>query len=309
MGPLRTQQRCFAWGMLCLGLLGCGRSQPSAPIVVETTEAEVEEAWPPQQTFAIKFKEHPELGKRIIIRQTQKESGVNRVLDMSGKLLREEDPAQTRETVALLSALEQGASGPRKLSLSIQKDALTQAKIAKPGPTLGRTIVLEQLDNRWTASVATGSPLPREVLDALALDVQTRLAPILVPGKPVRIGERWPIRESLLLDRFAALGAVGPAGGEALLVRVQRKEGRQQGRIEFSLTLAVRDSRMPRMQDPYTLNVSGQLETAIDGSSTAATLNTTVKTAGTFLWDKGGVKLQVKTNTETVTTEERSEEK
>jgi hypothetical protein len=90
---------------------------------------------------------------------------------------------------------------------------------------------------------------------------------------------------------------------------VQRKDGRQQGRIEFTLTLAVRDSRMPRMQDPYTLDINGQLETAIDGSSTAATLHTTVKTTGTFLWDKGGAKLQVKTSTETVTTEERSEEK
>lgn len=309
MVPRRTLQRCFAWGVLCLALLGCGRSQPSVPVVVETTPVEEEETWPPQQTFAIKIKDHPDLGKRIVVRQTQKETGVNRVLDMTGKLLREEDPARTREQVALLSVLEQGAGGPRKLSLAIQKDAWTQEKTTKPGPTLGRTILLEQQGNRWTATVATGSPLPREVLDALALDVQSRLAPVLVPVKPVQIGERWPIREALLLDRFAALGAVGPAEGEARLVRVSRKDGRQLGRIEFTLTLALRDSRVPRMQNPCTLEISGQLETAIDGSSTAGTLSTTVKTAGTFLWDKGGAKLQVKTSTETVATEERSEEK
>ncbi|MBL8793400.1 MAG: hypothetical protein JNM56_05830 [Planctomycetia bacterium] len=298
--------RCAAWCLVALALLGCGRAQPTVPAVVETIPVEEEEPWPLQEAINIKIKDQPDPGKRLVIRQTQREAGVRRVLDPAGSLLREETPAQMREIVALLSA-EGGAA--RKLNLTIQKDSWTQDKTTRPGPLLGRTIFLDQQGNRWKATSTGNPPLPADVLDAAALDMQTRLPPLLPPGKPVQIGERWPLREALLLDRFAPLGVIPPATGAVRLVRASRKDGRQWGRLEFTLSLSLRDTQTPKMSGPCTLDISGHLEAALDASSTASTLGTTVKLTSDFVWDRGGGKLQVKSTTETTTTEERSEEK
>lgn len=312
MSSRRARPGWLIAGSFCLALLGCGRTPPSVPVVVETmpvTVPEEEEAWPTRNGFTIRIKEYPDSGKRLLVRHTQQEFRRQRVQDMAGKLQREEETSRTRDKTASLSVLERDALGPRRLSLTIENDTITQEKIANPGPTQGRTLVLEFQNNRWNAAVKSGPPLPKAVLEAVALDLQTRLLPVLLPRKPVNIGDRWPINEALLLDRFAALGAVAPASGAALLARVQPQDGRQQGRLEFSLTLTVRDTRTPQMQQPCTLAISGTLDAALDGSSTATTLITSVKLTGGFLEENPKGKLQVLTTVETQTTEERSEEK
>jgi len=231
--------------------------------------------------YVIQIKFLPDVGRTVAIHQTERKAGSVKTFQ-SGQW-NEEKRDETRESQFRQTLLEAGDKLPRKFKRHYEKATRTTMGVTVPLSYEGQTIVFELVGDRYKATT-DGVAIGAVSLGVLAQDVSTEvhLEPALIPGKPVRLHESWPLQPRRLEEVFGRTESLAPgkSRGEATLAKVYQNQGKQFGVINFEITLAVNELRNFRLDTPLTRTWTGSVDAAIDGSSTSINTSRTSKLTG-----------------------------
>ncbi len=267
------------------------------------------------QTYAIKLRSDPAAGKSISVRDSHQNAGTVKVLDAGGKLLREQKPNEVEEEVFTETVLEAGGKHPKKFQRAYGKAERGEAGKLRPRSCQGRTVLFELRDGRYVVR-AEGTPAlapaDRKDLTARAND-RLRSSPdeLFLPNRPVAVGDAWDVAKKLLPE-FANKGEeldLQKSSGRAKLLKAYARDGKQFGVLEVDLKLAVKTMQGLKCDPPARFDIKGTIDTAIDGSSTAATMSMTFRVSGKAQGEQGGMKFTVEMAMEGSGKLERSAEK
>jgi hypothetical protein len=263
--------------------------------------------------FTIRLKSFPAVGASVDRREVNEQSGVVRYLEPGGKVIREEKMARSNEVEFVEVILEGGEPQPRRFKRTYRKAQDTSGGASRSLSYEGRTIVFELTGEQYQAS-AVGEPAlsPADLADLARRITRHDQAEAILPRKSVKIGETWPID----LAKFARMLAEGAevdnaaSTGEARLSKVmQRDDGQMFGVILIELKMSVKSMKGMRFYPPAVFELTGTLETPIDGSSTQGVLSTRGKLSGSTVVDRGGQKIVLEMAMETSGKQERTGEK
>jgi hypothetical protein len=264
------------------------------------------------QTYTIKLKPHPDEGKRSVHSSLERINGQSKLVGPDGKATNQEKINIIKEEVFTESVIEKGDKRPKKF-----KRAYTKAigKDGKPASYEGRTVVFEWKGARYQVSVEGKEDLPEKNLADLARKAQREreddLSQFFSPDKPVKVGDTWPLDKVRLAEVFGqgAELAKDQSRAEATLLRVSKKGDNQFGVIGLDIKLAFKSFEGLKFDEPLTFTVKGTLDTAIDGSSTAAKMSLTGMLKGKAQFEQGGMKFTVELSNNMSLKVENSEEK
>ncbi len=111
------------------------------------------------QSYTIKLKFDADPGQSVVIRDSGKETGSMKFIDLQGKLLHEEKPSAS-ETVYTETVLEKGDPYPTKYKRTYETATETKdEEKAKPLSYQGRTVVFEQKGGKFRVGVVGKPPL------------------------------------------------------------------------------------------------------------------------------------------------------
>jgi hypothetical protein len=275
-----------------------------------------------EDTYTIKLKHWPDAGKSITVTDTSTQTSISNILDADGKPLGPKDDkhVQKQEEKYTETVLEKGEKRPAKYKRVYEKAATSMDGKATSRSYEGRTIVFELKDGKYTVT-AEGE----KRLDAKDVEDLTRRAnedegekdQLLLPSKPVKVGDTWKIDGKALAKAFAnqAQGEldVDKSGGDGKLTKVYTKDGKQFGVVEMTLKLATKVTKLPPgitkfLEDP-TIDMKLTLDTALDGSSTAGSLTMTGKVKTKVAGEQKGIKFTVDSLVDVGGKQERTVEK
>jgi hypothetical protein len=253
------------------------------------------------QTYTIKLKNNPDVGKSVVHKDMDKYVVTVKVSDAGGKVLREAKPSESKEFEYTLTVQDKGDKHPKKYT---QK--FTKAVEDKDGKSMtrsweGRTVIYELVDGKYKVKAEGAPELPEKDLEFLAgkanEQLKSDLDKVLLPKKAVKVGDSWPINARELANTFGNVGELDfqQTKVEGKLVKVYQKDGSQFGVIDFTMKLACK-TIMPgnlKFDPPVIFDFKATLDTGIDGSSTAGVLSMTGKMAGKTTVDNAGMKFNL----------------
>jgi hypothetical protein len=256
--------------------------------------------------------------ERVLVKDTEKETHTVTLTDAAGRARKEEKTSERLE-VYTETVIEKGERGPAKFRRAYRKAAAAADGMRKDLPYAGRTVVFERKGGKYEASAEGEPPLDRDVLATLARkanDADAELD-VILPGKAVKVGDRWPLDTAVLARRLTkAAGLVLDADrskGEAALTKVYEKDGKRWGVLEVSARLAVKSAAVASHQmtfdPPAALDVRLTLDTVIDGSGSAGTMTLTGKLSGKTTATHKGQQVNIDLTVDSSGTRERSPEK
>jgi hypothetical protein len=266
------------------------------------------------QTYTIKFRSDPAAGKSATVRDAHRNAGTVKVLDAGGKLLREQKPNEAEEEAYTETVLEAGGKHPKKYQRVYEKAQRGEAGKLRPRSYQGRTVLFELRDGQYVVrAVGTPALAPADLKDLTTkANDQLKSSPdeLFLPKKPVAVGDSWDADKKLLpeLARGDELD-LGKSAGRAKLLKAYAKDGKQFGVIEVDLKLAVKTMQGLTCDPPARFNIKGTIDTAIDGSSTAATMTMTFRLSSKAQVEQDGMKFTVEMSLEGSGKLERSAEK
>jgi hypothetical protein len=270
-------------------------------------------AAPAPDTYTLKLKHDPDPGKSIVIKDNQEQTSTVRVLDVDGKLLKEDKPEEAKEEVYTETVLEKGDKHPKKFTRAFAKATRTVNGKTSPRSYQGRTVVFELKDGKYEVTAEGEPPLAPKDREDLAQQVnkaQETPDEVLLPKAPVKVGDRWPIDNKALAKSFAQVGQLDAekTRAEATLVKAYQKDGRQYGVIEVTMKLAIR--RMPNLKfdPPASMDLKTTLDAVIDGSSPAGVMKMEGKLNGKTSVSQEGMTFTIDMHVETSGSQEHSPE-
>jgi hypothetical protein len=240
------------------------------------------------QSYTIKLKLDPDPGQSVVVRDSSKETGAMKFVDLQGKLLHEEKPG-VKESVYTETTLEKGDPFPAKYKRTYE--TATEAKgeeKAKPFSYQGRTVVFELKDGKYRVGVVGKPPLDEKDQEKLTQQAndhseQTLLVQHLAPKEAVKVGDSWKVDvKKIASGAKPALINAEKSSVEAKLVKVYTKDKKQFGVFEIKAQLAVEGVEdVMRFEPPLVETLDLTLDAVIDGTSTLAALSGTQKIKGT----------------------------
>jgi hypothetical protein len=249
------------------------------------------------ETYTIKFKHYPSVGKIVTVKDTSKESGTVKVSDADGKVISDEKVDSGKEEVYTQKVLEKGDKKPKKFSQTYQKAILIKKGREMPRSYQGCTIIYDLKDNKYELTVEGDKPVTKEDMADLkkqANDQDSKeMDEILLPGKAVKVGDTWKLDVKKLGKSFGS-GAdldAGKSKGEAKLIKVYSKNKKQYGVIELDMKLAIKG--LPgnlKFDPPATTDMKMTLDVCIDGSDSDGTLKMAGKLKGKGTIEQMGMK-------------------
>lgn len=240
-------------------------------------------------SYTIKLKPYPSKGKSIAVKVSDQLESTVIVKDESGKELRKQTHAATLRETYSQTTLEATdgklVSFQREYALS----RLEAGEDKKPSPWNGKTVTFTLKDRGCVPELKDGK-LSAEDTARLAEAHTDGLALLhrLMPDRAVKEGDEWPLTGKQIVSGMRAL-PIDPerSRGKGKLVSVTKKDGVPIGKMELELDLVAADGA--EGGGKFVVLV----ETALDGSSTKATLTLkgtlTLKTMAKM----GGKKVQV----------------
>jgi hypothetical protein len=190
----------------------------------------------------------PGTGDRVRVTKTR--SGDNKFVAtfMGQNQTKDEKRAEKQVYVDEVLARPAGAKKPTKVRRKYESVEVTADGQAKPPSYAGKTLMIEKAGDKYTFTVEGGGELTGD--DAKELDREFNKksaeglgAKDLLPGKPVKVGESWPLKKDLLVKAFAEEGlAIDPdkTAGTGKLVKAYDKGGKKFGTLEFKIDLPVK---------------------------------------------------------------------
>ncbi len=266
------------------------------------------------QKYTITLRRAPDVGKSVVVKDSEGKTVVVKLYDDTGNLLNNEKHTEKNEEVYTETILEKGEKSPRKYRRTYEKATRTRDDATQVRSYQGRTLVFTQKDGKYAVAAQGDKPLDREDLAELtrkANDRDEAQEQVFLPKKPVAAGDSWKIDTAELVKAFSKNGKLDPkrTSAEARLTRAYRKDGRQFGTIAMTLRLALGEApRGVTFEKPPVVEMKITLDTAIDGSSTAGKMTMTGKTTSKASVEQKGKKLVIESQVDLSGTKEQSRE-
>lgn len=247
-------------------------------------------------TYTIKFKSEVEVGKTVTVQKTETETGTNHTLNAAGKVVKE-TPLKNEKLNSAKTVLSRGIGNEWMISTDyVLAQAGSTDKLEKLSYE-GRTVISQRKGGVTRFGVVGAPELDRKDLGDLirrgnrlkaATDAEEDR--LMLPTKAVAIGEEWTIDVKAFSESIASIEVDLKASKcTGKLLKVTKQGSSPIGVLEFQVKL-VSTSILKGLTiiEPYTMDVTMTVETAIDGSSTlrSQTYAGTLKAKGTFVEDK-----------------------
>jgi hypothetical protein len=266
-------------------------------------------------TYTIKFKRAPEVGKAVTVKSTDSSTGVTNVTDADGKPVGEEAKiTQKDEEVYTETVLARDDKHVTKFKRTYEKATRTTNGKATARSYEGLTLVFEQKDGKFTVTVEGDKPLDKADLAALtrkANEDADEREDVFLPTKPVKVGDSWKVDGKSLDKAFAKSGGMDPerSSAEGNLVKAYKKDGHQYGTIQVTMKMGLKPPPMVTFDKPPLIEMKITLDAPIDGSTTAGLMTMTGNVATKFTAERMGKKFTVDNKTELSGRKEVSAEK
>lgn len=247
--------------------------------------------------FTIKLKTYPDKGQPLLCKETDRQVGRLRFIDAEGNILEEQKPIEESDEVYRLTVLDEGKRYPERYQQSFSKAFLGNGKRGQSRGYEGETILYELIEGKYRLKLSEKADVPQGERLLLASrangDIEAPMDDIFQPGKPVKVGDSWPVDARLLSRGFGGQGKLDleRTKGQAQLVKAYKKGQQQFGVIGVDLILAYSAMDNLKFNPPALFRIQGTLETAIDGSSAEGTLTLVSRLTGRTLVEQKGAKV------------------
>ena len=234
------------------------------------------------QTFTLKAKEYPAVGKSIVIT----DSGTTNfafTVSTGGKVLKDDKKVEVLEKQYTQKVLEAGAKRPNKYTNTYTKAAKGEKGAPKKLSYESKTIIIERKGEKYVVRPEEGDIDPKDLEDFTKQVNRPLTSDIFLPKKAVAVGDSWP------LDKHAieALGGDLDDGvdltkfkGQGKFLKAYKKGKEQWGTIEIAVSVPLKKLGPLPLDKPITMHAKMILDAAIDGSSTAMEAKGTVSIKG-----------------------------
>jgi hypothetical protein len=262
------------------------------------------------ETYTIKIKPRPDEGKSA--KNVNKSTAVNKVkvTDEDNNVLKDETKKESKEEVYTEKTLKVEKGKVIKFQRAYDRARETKGKKDTVHPYEGRTVVFERDGDKFNASVQGKPDLDDEVLEKLGKDAtrsQKSKQEAILPKKAVKVGETWKITGKDVSALFADPTIDSDkAKGIGKLLKVYKKDGKQWGSLEFKIQMEQRPKDAPAA---IKIDLTGVLDTPIDGSSTAGKMTFKAKGGLKFSIEQNGKKYNVESAGDETATQEQTEVK
>lgn len=269
----------------------------------------------PAQTYTLKFKYVPDVGKDVVVKDSARDTGSVKVTDADGNVLAKKDKdTNASDEVYTETVLEKGDDRSRKFKRVYQKATRTADGRTTARSYEGRTVVFELKGDKYAVTVEGDKPLDKADLAELtrkANEDSQAQEQVFLPKKAVKVGDSWKIDYKELARAYGTQGNLDPenTSGGAKLVKVYEKDGKQFGVIELKLKLGPRPPKNVTVVKPVVAEMTVTFDGVIDGSSTEASMTMSGKMTGKTAQDERGTKITVEFNREVSGKKEQSAEK
>jgi hypothetical protein len=272
-------------------------------------------AAPAPETYTIKLKQFPELGKSVTIKESLTSSSSLKYLDADGKVVNEKKPeTTTHKTVYIETVLEKGNKRPKKFKQTYQKAVIVSEDKTKNKELSfqGRTIICELKNEKYDVTVEGDKPLSKADLASLKQHANNPdLDQLLTPKQPVKVKDPWKLDVAKAARSFGIIGGIDleKSKAEAQLVKAYKKESKRCGVLQLSLLLVTKKMPEAKSDASSTTDIKVTLDTSLDASDSARSMIITFKMKGKESVDMMGKKLTMEMIYDMTFKVERSSEK
>jgi len=253
-----------------------------------------------EDTYTIKLKHSPDVGKSITVTDTSTTTAQNKVTDADGNVVGDDKKhVEKKEEVYTETVLEKGDKRPNKYKRSYEKAIRTRDGKAEALSYEGRTIIFEKKGGKYTVTAEGEKPISKDDLEELTSTAnQSSLGEeeLFIPTKPVKVGDTWKMEPKKIAESFPGGLDAARTSGEVKLTKVYQKEGHPYGILDVTLKLAVPVAKGVTFEKEPMLVFKVTLDTAIDGSSTSGVLTGTGSLSSKGTVEQGGKKFTVESS-------------
>jgi hypothetical protein len=225
------------------------------------------------ETVTIKVKDYPAQGKALEVTEKQRQVTKVKITDPDGRPIPRPDEVKGKEVTYTQKILEVADQRPTKTQRKFTRARVTLGDQTRTAAYEGRTVVFHYEKGKVKATPEGGPALEQAVAAELAEDALKDFEPTkqrLLPKKPVKVGESWPIDGKVIAAMFRLPAAAGEhIKARGKLAKVYKKGGRQWGTLEFRFDIPVPGKGKGK---PIPTETTLTVDTPIDGSSTDARL-------------------------------------
>ena len=262
------------------------------------------------ETYTIKLKDSADVGKSMVVKDTDTKTELTKVRDADGNLVKDVKHTETTNEEYTETVLAKEGRLPTRYKRTYDKATRTLEGKTTPLSYEGRTILFEKKDDKFLVRPEGDKPVDRKDLEQLTRKANQRedhLVDVLLPRKPVAVEDTWKIDGK----DFATGPGLDPAtsGGEAKLVKVYKKGDSLYGQIVITLKVGFKPAKDAKFEKAPVLETKLTLDTAIDGSSTAGTLKSSGGVGYVLIDERGGKKMKIESRQELSGKTEQSAEK
>jgi hypothetical protein len=260
-----------------------------------------------QETYRIKLPEAAQ-GDVAQIDKTETATVMTKVVDATGKALLEQKQVVT-ETTSYVETVKkcEPKKTPTLLERKYDKAVTSVDGKQKELPYQGKTVVIERKGDKCQFTV-DGKELTGEDAQSLTKefagkdDDRTAMERALLPKDPVKLNDSWKLDMAPFVKDIAKSGEIEVNGdkakGNATLLKVYKKDGKQFGEIKVELSLPLKSLGKGNMaltaQDGSVAKLEMNLDVCLDGTSHNATGKTSMTLDATGQTTTGdGTKLTV----------------
>jgi hypothetical protein len=253
------------------------------------------------ESYTIKLKSEPDIGKPVLVRETKKNRGSIK-LSAGDRLINEDKPNITEEEEYTETILAVADKQPQKYKRTYIKAFVDNGEKVLARSYEGRTVLFEKKDGKWVVQVQ-GKPalndFDEKQLLALANEQSTGgLEKLFAPDRPVKVGESWTVEPKLLKEGLGKAGELDltRSKGEGRLARAYKKDGKQMGVVDVHVTLAYKTLNSMPFAEPAIADLRLSVDMPIDGSSSHGTATMSSKLTGKSQFEDKGMKLTAELN-------------
>jgi hypothetical protein len=254
-------------------------------------------------SFTIKLKLNPDVGKTVTYRSVSKDTGSMKFFDAEDKLLNE-TKKEGDDVVYHTTILERDKDGKatrylRTYERSIEKENGKTTTLSHQG----RTVLIEKVDGKFRVGLVGEPPLDPKDAQKLIKRANRKtdsdgMIRALAAGKPVKVGDSWPIPIKAVVDSLEEMIADhAKSTATAKLVKVYMKDKSQFGTFETVLKLVVtgmeEDGLSMTFDPPAVFEATLITDIAIDASTTERTEKGTMSIKGEGHMKVGATKFRV----------------
>jgi hypothetical protein len=279
---------------------------------------------PAEEAYTIKIKKS---AKGDVIKVEDQEDGENKLsLSIGGKPAPNQPPqgkeGKAESYVETILEKPDSAEKPTSLKRNYEKARFIKEGKEQTRAYEGKTVLIQKKGDKYQFQIDGGKELTG--MDAEDLDKEfnkkdglseDELEKLLLPTKPVRVGDTWKIDGDKLFNAMAKEGGFSAEGSKATgkLVEVYEKGGRKIGKMDIEITSPItkfgeKESVKFKVAEGSKAVQAFHLDVCIDGTSSAGSIKAEVSMNIDAGFDAGGMEGKLSMNVKYVSSKKGTEQ-